>query len=500
MSFAVLPGFPLRSAILGYYQPKNVVVPDVKIDVTFEDPDGALKKVFSEDPLIRNELVELLMPLLRVDLAKLMASAVAATELNMADSHNVKREAAAKWHSAQLPSKLEEVKKQILPKIEAVATAFLGAHMAKRSAYTRYKVKAGINITLGVAGVAASVAGIVLSGGGSSLISLIGIARGASEIIQQCKSLYDEAESVSKQVLKGILKVAQGPSNDPNVNALKEVGRAAVKALTTIDFVATPAKCAELNQTFEIKLTGLEVGAHDAAIKLNQLLEANDALMDSVRANPNPKIVRKLEAAEVKVNELIEKVMSLGERVKAGTKEHDIYEDTIRNMQSKVAGWGGKAAAITKILLNTGIGLATGAAGGAMDAAARSASTAVGAISGLPFAQSAANAVDGAVGIGKIVSESAATLVDLIGIYQELASAFGEETADQTQRAYPNMPPTKKEPTKWASASPSAAARPAALRWASAKSSAAAAAAAAPPTPPAFPPRPTKPLPPTPRR
>ena len=46
---------------------------------------------------------------------------------------------------------------------------------------------------LGVAGVTASVASIVLSGGGSSLISLIGIVRATSEIIQQCKSLYDDA-------------------------------------------------------------------------------------------------------------------------------------------------------------------------------------------------------------------------------------------------------------------------------------------------------------------
>lgn len=215
MSFTVLPGFPLRSAILSYYTPKNVVVPDVKIDVTFEDSDGALKKVFSEDPLIRNELMEVLVPLLRVDLAKLMAGAVATTELNMADAHNVKREADAKRHSARLPAKLEEVKKQILPKIEASASAVLAAHMAKRSAYKKYKVKAGISITLGVAGVTASVAGIVLSGGGSSLISLIGIARSASEIIQQCKALYDDAESVSKQVLSGILKVAQGRRTTP---------------------------------------------------------------------------------------------------------------------------------------------------------------------------------------------------------------------------------------------------------------------------------------------
>ena len=491
MSFTVLPGFPLRSAILSYYSPKNVVVPDVRVDVTFDDADGSLRKAFGDDPLLLNELMDRLQVLLREDLAKLMASAVAGTELNMADAHAMKREDRAKEHSAQLPAKLNEVKKQVLPKIEAIAVAMLAAHAAKRKAYTKYKVKAGINITLGVAGVTASVASIVLSGGGSSLISLIGIVRSMSELVQQCKSLYDDAEKVSTQVLKGIVKVTKGTSTDPNVNALMEVGRAAVKALTTIDFVATPAKCAEMNQTFGIKLTGLEVGAHDSAIKLNQLLDANEALMRSVRSNPDPKVVRKLELAEEKVNLLIGKIMSLGERVKRGTVEHDFYEAIIRDMQRNVAAWGGPAAAFAKILLNTGIGLATGAAGGAMGAD--------GAISGLPFAEAAANATKGATGIGKIIAESSSMLVDLAGIYQELASAFGEETADQTQKAFPSMPPTKTEVTKWASATPSAAARAAAPRWSSAQPSAAAM-AAAPRTPPPLPPRPNKPLPPIPRR
>jgi len=490
MPFTVLPGFPLRSAILSYYTPKNVVVPDVRVDVTFDDADGSLRKAFGDDPLLLNELIEMLQRLLREDLAKLMAGAVAGTELNMSDAHAMKREDRAKEHSAQLPAKLNAVKSQILPKIESAAVALLAAHTAKRKAYTKYKVKAGINITLGVAGVTASVASIVLSGGGSSLISLIGIVRATSEIIQQCKSLYDDAEKVSTQVLKGIVKVSKGTSKDPNVNALMEVGRAAVKSLTTIDFVATPAKCAELNQTFDIKLTGLEVGAHDSAIKLNQMLDANEALMKSVRSHPDPKVVRKLEQAEEKVNLLIEKIMSLGERVKRGTVEHDFYAAIISDMQRNVAAWGGPAAAFAKVLLNTGIGLATGAAGGAIGD---------GAITGLPFAEAAVNATKGAVGIGKIIAESSSMLVDLVGIYQELASAFGEETADQTQKAYPSMAPAKTEVTKWASATPSAAARAAAPRWSSAQPSAAAM-AAAPRTPPPLPPRPNKPLPPTPRR
>ena len=54
MSFTVLPGFPLRSAILSYYTPKNVVVPDVRVDVTFDDADGSLRKTFGDDPLLLN--------------------------------------------------------------------------------------------------------------------------------------------------------------------------------------------------------------------------------------------------------------------------------------------------------------------------------------------------------------------------------------------------------------------------------------------------------------
>ena len=471
MALIVIKDFPLRSAILGHYAPKNVVVPEVKISVTLDDPDGKLKAAFVADPLLQQQMTDRLIPLLREDLAKLMASVVAATELNMADAHRVKREDRAKQHAAGLAARLEAVKPQILPKIEAAAAAVMAGLAAKRKEYTKYKVKAGLNITLGVVGVGVSVAGIVLSGGGSSLISLIGIVRGMSEIIQQCKSLYDDAEKVSQRVLTGILKVSKGQSVNRDVNALLEVGRAAVKSITTIDFVATPAKCAEMNQTFSIKLTGLEVGAHDTAIKLNQLLDANDALMDSVRQSPDPKIVSKLEMAEAKVQALLEKVMWLGDRVKTGTIEHDFYEEIIRDMQRNVAAWGGPAAAVAKVLLNTGIGLATGAGGGAIGGSA---------IGGLPFASAAANASQGAVGIGQVIAESASMTVDLIGIYQELASAFGEETTEQVQRTNPSLAPTKTAPTKWVRAKPSAAAKPSAPPSVALR------------TPPPLPPRPAK--------
>jgi hypothetical protein len=448
MDFTVIRGFSLRSAILGHYSPKNVVVPDVKISVTLADPDGTLKQAYDADPLLQQQLSDKLIALLREDMAKLMASVVAGTELNMADAHKVKREDRAKEHSAQLAQRLEGVKPQILPKIEAAAAGVITGLASKRKEYRKYKVKAGLSITLGVAGVAVSVATIVVSGGGSSLISLIGIVRGLSEIIQQCKSLYDEAEQVSKQVLKGILKVAKGQSKDRDVNALLEVGRAAVKSITTIDFIATPAKCAELNGTFDIKLKGLEVGAHDSAITLNQLLQANEALMKSVRQNPDPKIVAKLEEAEATTHALIEKVVWLSGRVETGTKEHDFYQEIIRDMQKNVAAWGGPAAAVAKVLLNTGIGLASGAASGAIDGNA---------VAGLPFASAASTAAEGASGIGKVILESASMLADLIGIYQELAGAFGEETTEQVQRSNPSLPTVKSSPAKWVRASPSAA-------------------------------------------
>ena len=137
--------------------------------------------------------------------------------------------------------------------------AVLAELAVKRKEYRQYKIKAGLNVTLGVVGMGAGIASIALSGGGSSLVSLIGIVRGVSEIVQQCKSLYDEAEAVSRKVHAGILASLKNRTENRDVNALLEVGRAVVKSLTTIDFVPTPAKCEELNGTFRIKLTGLDV-------------------------------------------------------------------------------------------------------------------------------------------------------------------------------------------------------------------------------------------------
>src|SRR6476661_10598803 len=140
MPFTVIQGFPLRNAILGHYAPTNVVVPDVKVSVTLDDPDGKLKAAFLADPMLQQQMTDRLIPLLREDLAKLMASVVAATELNMADAHKVKREDRAKAHSAGLAARLEAVKPQILPKIEGAAAAVIADLAAKRKDYTRYKV------------------------------------------------------------------------------------------------------------------------------------------------------------------------------------------------------------------------------------------------------------------------------------------------------------------------------------------------------------------------
>lgn len=437
MPVTVLARFPLRESILAHYRPTLVVVPDVRVDVSFDDPAGQLATAFRADPLLQQRMVDRVQQLLKQDLAKLMAHAVAMTEVNITSAQKAGRADLVNTYGQQLGAKLAEVKTQILPKVEQAGMAVLAELAVKRKEYRQYKIKAGLNVTLGVVGVGAGIASIALSGGGSSLVSLIGIVRGVSEIVQQCKSLYDEAEAVSRKVHAGILASLKNRTENRDVNALLEVGRAVVKSLTTIDFVPTPAKCEELNGTFRIKLTGLDVGAHDAAKQLNKLLETNEGLEEFIKKANQPSLAAKLEAAEAKVHRLIERILTLGKRVEAGELEYKFYQLIIADLRKGVAAWGAPVATAAKLLINTGIGLGSGAAGGAIDGSA---------VGGLPFGSAAQSATEGAVGTGKIFSESLGTLTELIGDYQEIASLFGPETAEQVQKAYPDLKPITRVP------------------------------------------------------
>ena len=128
------------------------------------------------------------------------------------------------------------------------------------------------------------------------------------------------------------------------------------------------------------------------------------------------------------MHRLIERILTLGKRVEAGELEYKFYQLIIADLRKGVAAWGAPVATAAKLLINTGIGLGSGAAGGAIDGSA---------VGGLPFGSAAQSATEGAVGTGKIFSESLGTLTELIGDYQEIASLFGPETAEQVQKAYP---------------------------------------------------------------
>jgi hypothetical protein len=125
-------------------------------------------------------------------------------------------------------------------------------------------------------------------------------------------------------------------------------------------------------------------------------------------------------------------------------------------MEKSVAAWGAVAAVATKLVINAGIGLAGGAAAGAIDGSA---------IGGLPFAQAAKTATEGAVGVGKVAMEALGQAVDLTGMLVEIAGLFGSETLDEVRTAYPDLvakqhvmppPPIPPRPNRTAPAAPPA--------------------------------------------
>jgi len=431
--YRVLVGYQIREAILANYKPQHVVVPDVRIDVSFDDPTGKLGTAFMADPLLHQKMVNRIQQLAKGDLAKLMASRVAMTDLNIRDATAAGNMKMVAHHAGNLEAGLNEIKRQILPKISQAGTDVVAELAATRKEYRGYKMSAALSISLGVVGIGMGVATMAASGGGSSLLSLIAIARSVSEILQQCVSLYADAEKTGTRVHGSILSSLKTKSDNKDINALLEVGRAAVKALTTVDLVATPARCAELNGVFDMKIKGLNVKSHDAAIELNKSLQGVDALIQSMRPH-NLEVVTKLEAAEIKTQLLIQQVMELNRRVEVGEMQHAFYREIITAMQRGVAAWGAVAAVATKLVLNIGIGLAGGAGAGAIDGSA---------FGGLPFAQAASSAQEGATGAAKVVLEAASSALDLYGYYGEIAGLFGSETLDEVRAAYPDLVTTQ---------------------------------------------------------
>ncbi|OUS38209.1 hypothetical protein A9Q94_03250 [Rhodobacterales bacterium 56_14_T64] len=205
------------------------------------------------------------------------------------------------------------------PVFEKIPEARWKKFVASKKQYKQYKIKTGLDITIGVlstAGGAVAVAGSAATGGASLVLGIVGLVRGIAALAKQIQDAARDAEKVEK-VLKSDLDTlmkryqnAQGEAKKKTQGGA-EVGASVLKGILGVDapFLATLPKCSSNYGLWDNKVAGLAVAGRKLSGQIVKGLAACDKL-DKMLKGSQDKEVRKVLAKLQKARASLDKALN----------------------------------------------------------------------------------------------------------------------------------------------------------------------------------------------
>src|SRR5258706_12342366 len=126
-------------------------LPNIKVNAFLNDTQGALQKALTQDPLLKNQMMEAGAGVMR-DLAQLMAYWVgmAETEITKIAENPSLSDAAKKTQIdgilGKLPNNFAQTKQHILPKVQEAAMKVWDNLFRTRSEYRKYWIQYGLHL------------------------------------------------------------------------------------------------------------------------------------------------------------------------------------------------------------------------------------------------------------------------------------------------------------------------------------------------------------------
>lgn len=190
---------------------------------------------------------------------------------------------------------------------------------ALKEQYKKYKINAGVQITLGVLNVAVSTAGAVFSSGATLAVSIVGIVRGIAAITKQTYDLALEAETVAKD-LKTDLETLIERYKDPKFQGAKETGISALKAALGTDppFIASLPKCNNNYKLLDNKVAGLYTQASKLGTEIPKAMDKIEKLtkeLNNIKSEVSKKALKSVEKLEANLNVMLTNCSDLMKRV-----------------------------------------------------------------------------------------------------------------------------------------------------------------------------------------
>ena len=237
------------------------------------------------------------------------------------DTMNISGKEATKIRAAyklNLEDELQTASKEI----EAIPDLRWAAFVKDKKQYKAYQIKVGKSFTKGVFSIGKGLVGLATSpftGGTSSVLGIIKIARTVVKLVRESVNAYRKADAVMK-IVEADIKALKKALNSKFPNGLREIVGSTFKGIIGTDPAwATLPKTLNSVVLLENKLSGVVVLNRNASKKIINALDACDKLEQELKKSKDDKTAKKvflkLKQMRLSLNGSLDACVTYGGRV-----------------------------------------------------------------------------------------------------------------------------------------------------------------------------------------
>ena len=320
----------LARNITAKVKPVHLKVPELMFRLEVP-PEKAIREAYNKDPLLRAKMSEAAVKVYD-SIERQMEIATRGWDAKV---EKVKADDAARKGAVKDYQKLFQEQVGLAEKAAQRNTEAVWAELARtKKEYAKYKWKAGIKVSLGVASLVTSVtimASSAASFGATAIPGILGMVRTSAQLAQQCKALYEELETTIKTLNRNLGKVSESYRNASKAKlAASEMAAMLIQKVIVVEMPSIKL-CQDLLGRGRSKLDGVVVKSHDIAKKLEVALKG----IDAIAKKADTKSRKKLDDISGSLGGLIFAIEAEVTRAGKGKRELDNSEKIVKALAAR---------------------------------------------------------------------------------------------------------------------------------------------------------------------
>ena len=307
----------LARSVTSAAKPQHLKVPEIGFRIEFP-PDKAIYDAAKKDPLLNQKVKDAAIKIYQsIERQMVVATKGWDNKVEAVKGDEAKRKQTLAQYQALVKEQVDLAVRAAQRDTEAVWKDFCKS----KKEYSKYKWKAGIKVSLGVAGLVTSVAIMASSAasfGVTAIPGILSMVRTTAQLAATCKDLLKSVEGVIKDLNSTLLTVVASykDASKAKVGA-KEMAAMLVQKVIVVELPSLK-KCENLLGQGKDKLNGVVVNAH----KISKDLETVLAKVDEItKKKPSANEAKKLQAIAARVDKMVNKIPAEVKRAEDAKRE-----------------------------------------------------------------------------------------------------------------------------------------------------------------------------------